>query len=157
MIEQIYTYFTIENVFLWLNLGVLPFWIVLMFFPQSKICKILTASIFPIFIFSIFYTYLIFIIFNENYNFLENFNLYLGLDYLLNLLTKPYFTILLWTHFLAINLFCGGWVVKDSEKYGIPKFFIVISLILVYLIGPVGLFIYWIIKIFFAKKISLYD
>ena len=54
-------------------------------------------------------------------------------------------------------LFCGGWMVKDSIKYYIPKFFIIISLILVYLVGPIGLFVYWIIKIFFAKKISLYD
>jgi hypothetical protein len=157
MIEQIYTYFTIENVFLWLNIGVLPFWIVLMFFPHSKICKFLITSIFPTLIFSIIYSYLIYILFNNSYNFLENFNLYLGFDYLLNLLSDPSFTILLWTHFLAINLFCGGWMVKDSIKYYIPKFFIIISLILVYLVGPIGLFIYWIIKIFFAKKISLYD
>ena len=157
MIEQIYTYFTIENIFLWLNLGVLPFWIVLIFFPQSKICKILTASIFPIFIFTLVYSYLIYILFNDNYNFLENFNLYLGFSYLLDLLSNHSFTIILWTHFLAINLFCGGWVVKDSEKYNVPKFFTIISLILIYLIGPIGLFMYWIIKIFFAKKISLYD
>jgi len=157
MVEQIYTYFTIENVFLWLNLGVLPFWIVLMFFPKSKICQILTASIFPIFIFSIVYSYLIYILLNSDYNFLENFNLYLGINHLLNLLSDPSFTILFWTHFLAINLFCGGWVIKDSEKYGIPKFLIIFSLMLVYLIGPIGLFLYWVIKIFFAKKISLYD
>ena len=94
MIEQIYTYFTIENVFLWLNLGVLPFWIVLMFFPKSKICQILTASIFPIFIFSIIYSYLIYILLNNDYNFLENFNLYLGINDLLNLLSDPSFTIL---------------------------------------------------------------
>jgi hypothetical protein len=157
MIEQIYIYFTIENVFLWLNLGVLPFWIVLMFFPQSKICKILIASIFPIFIFSIIYLYLIYILFSNDYNFLENFNLYLGIDHLLNLLSNSSFTILFWTHFLSINLFCGGWVVKDSVKYDIPKFLIIFSLILIYLIGPIGLFLYWVIKIFFAKKISLYD
>jgi len=157
MIEQIYTYFTIDNVFLWLNLGVLPFWIVLMFFPQSKICNILTTSIFPIFIFSIIYSFLIYALINNNYNFLENFNLYLGINHLLELLGDPSFTILLWTHFLAINLFCGGWVIKDSKKYDIPKFFTIVSLILIYLIGPIGLFLYWVIKIFFAKKISLYD
>ena len=157
MIEQIYTYFTIEYVFLWLNLGVLPFWIVLMFFPQSKICKILIASIFPIFIFSIIYLYLIYILFSNDYNFLDNFNLYLGIDHLLNLQSNSSFTILFWTHFLSINLFCGGWVVKDSVKYDIPKFLIIFSLILIYLIGPIGLFLYWVIKIFFAKKISLYD
>ena len=157
MIEQIYTYFTIENIFLWLNLGVLPFWVVLIFFPQSKICKILTISIFPIFIFTLVYSYLIYTIFHNDYNFLENFNLYLGISHLLDLLRDTSFTILFWTHFLAINLFCGAWAVQDSEKFYISKFLMFFPLILIYLIGPVGLFLYWLIKIFFAKKISLYD
>jgi len=29
MIEQIYTYFTIETLYMWINLGVLPFWFIL--------------------------------------------------------------------------------------------------------------------------------
>ena len=157
MITQIFNYFTIDNIFLWLNLGVLPFWIVLIFFSKSKICKILTTSIFPVFIFSLIYLYLVYSFFKNNYNFLENFNLYLGLNHLQNLFSNPSFTILFWIHFLTINLFCGGWVIKDSEKFDVPKFLIFFPLILIYLIGPVGLFLYWLIKIFFAKKISLYD
>ena len=50
MIEQIYTFFTIEMIFFWLNLGVLPFWFVLIVFPQSQICKVFVTSIFPIFL-----------------------------------------------------------------------------------------------------------
>jgi len=32
MIEQIYNYFTIEMLYYWVNLGVLPFWLILIFF-----------------------------------------------------------------------------------------------------------------------------
>jgi hypothetical protein len=70
MIEQIYTYFTIEMIFLWLNLGVLPFWLVLLIFPQSKISKVFIASIFPILILSLAYGYLLYLFFNEGYNFI---------------------------------------------------------------------------------------
>ena len=49
MIEQIATFFTIEMIYLWLNFGILPFWFILMFFPQSKVCGILVTSIFPFF------------------------------------------------------------------------------------------------------------
>ena len=73
MIDQIYTYFTIEMIFLWLNLGVLPFWIVLIIFPQSQICKVFITSIFPIFIISLAYCYLLYLLFNEGYDFLKNF------------------------------------------------------------------------------------
>ena len=157
MIDQIYTYFTIEMIFLWLNLGVLPFWLVLIIFPQSQICKVFITSIFPISIISLVYSYLLYSLFNDGYDFLGNFELYLGLSSILNLFSDRSFLILFWCHFLAINLFCGGWIVKDSQKFGINKILITLPLILTYFIGPIGITIYWFIRIFYSKRISLYD
>jgi hypothetical protein len=157
MIEQINTYFTIEMIYFWLNLGILPFWLVLIVFPQSQICRVFTASIFPIFILSFIYGYLLYINFNNVYDFSTNFELYLGLANLSNLFSDNSFLILFWTHFLSINLFCGGWMVKDSQKFGINKLLMFFPLLTTYLIGPIGLTIYWVIRIFYAKRISLYD
>tara|TARA_B110000971_G_scaffold169020_1_gene173497 strand:+ start:228 stop:701 length:474 start_codon:yes stop_codon:yes gene_type:complete len=157
MIEQIYTFFTMEMIFLWLNLGVLPFWFVLIIFPQSQICRVFTTSIFPIFILSLAYGYLLYVIFNNGYDFLNNFELYLGLDNISNLFSDQSFLILFWVHFLSINLFCGGWMVKDSQKFGINKFLMSLPLLATYLIGPIGLTLYWMIRIFYAKRINLYD
>ena len=157
MIEQIHTYFTIEMIYLWLNLGVLPFWFVLIFFPYSKLCKIFTTSIFPILILSLTYCYVIYTIFQGGYDFLNNFKLYLSLAELLYLFSDSSFLILIWIHLLAINLFCGGWIVNDAKKYMISKGLVFVPLIVTYLIGPIGIFIYWIVKIFFSKKVSLYD
>ena len=157
MIEQIYTYFTIEMIYFWLNLSVLPFWLILIFFPETKICKIFTTSIFPIFILSLIYCYLIYLIIQYDYDFLINFRLYLGLNELSDLFSNNSFLILFWIHFLAINLFCGGWIVNDYQKFSISKILMFFPLVITYLIGPLGIFIYWIIRIFYAKKISLYD
>jgi len=157
MMAQIYTYFSLEMIYLWLNIGVLPFWFILIFFPQSKVCKILTTSIFPIIVFSSIYLYIFFIIYKSGYNFLDNFNLYLGIDSLLLLLENTSFLILFWIHFLSINLFCAGWIVNDYLKYEISKVIIFFPLIITYFVGPVGLLLYWFIRIFYAKKISLYD
>ena len=157
MIQQIYTYFNIEMIFMWLNLGVLPFWLVLIIFPQSQICRVFITSIFPIFILSLAYGYLIYLFFHEGYNFIRNFELYLGLDAVSNLFTDRDFIILFWLHFLAINLFCGSWIVKDSQKFGINKILMSIPLLITYLVGPIGLTLYWFIRIFYAKRISLYD
>ena len=57
MIEQIYTYFSIETLYMWINIGVLPFWFILIFFPQSHLSRIFVASIFPIFVLSGAYSY----------------------------------------------------------------------------------------------------
>ena len=157
MIEQIYTFFTMEMIYLWLNLGVLPFWFILVVFPKSQICRVFIASIFPIFILSLAYTYLLYLAYMDDYNFLQNFKLYLGLNEISALFEDRSFLILFWVHFLAMNLFCGGWIVKDSTMFNMNKFVVSLPLITTYLIGPIGITLYWVIRLFYAKRISLYD
>ena len=157
MIEQIYNYFTIEMLYFWVNLGVLPFWFLIIFFPQSQLCKYLATSIFPIFLLSIAYSFVLYKSYLNTYDFLGNFNLYLGIENVTNLFENNLFLLLFWVHFVSINLFVGGWVVKDSQKFLINKFLIALPLIIIYLIGPIGLFVYWIIRIFYAKRLSLYE
>jgi len=157
MIEQIYTFFTIEMTYLWLNLSVLPFWFVLIFFPNSQISRVFITSIFPILIMSLAYIYLLYVAYLDDYDFLQNFKLYLGLNEIFHLFTSQSFLILFWVHFLSINLFCGGWIVKDSQLFNMNKILVSLPLIITYLIGPIGITIYWIIRLFYAKRISLYD
>jgi len=157
MIEQIYNYFTIEMLYFWVNLGVLPFWFLIIFFPQSQLCKYLATSIFPIFLLSIAYGFALYKSYLNTYDFLGNFNLYLGIENVTYLFENNLFLLLFWVHFVSINLFVGGWVVKDSQKFLINKFLLALPLIVIYLIGPIGLFVYWIIRIFYAKRLSLYE
>ena len=157
MIEQIYTYFTIETLYMWINLGVLPFWFILIVFPQSHLSRIFVTSIFPIFILSGVYIFILYRSYLIGYDFDGNFSLYLGLDELSRLFEDHLYIMIFWTHFIAINLFIGGWIVKDSQKFSINKVLLALPLILTYLIGPLGLFLYWIIRIFYAKRISLYE
>ena len=142
MIEQISTFFTIDMIFLWLNIGVIPFWFILMFFPNSKVCGVFVSSIFPVFLLSLIYLYLVYYFFISEYNFLSNFNLYLGIESLNELFNERGFLVIFWTHFLAINLFCGSWIVSDSRKFTISKILIFIPLIITYFTGPLGIFVY---------------
>ena len=157
MIEQIYTYFTIETLYMWINLGVLPFWFILIVFPQSHLSRIFVTSIFPIFILSGVYIFILYKSYIIGYDFDGNFTLYLGLNELSRLFEDHLYIMIFWTHFIAINLFIGGWIVRDSQKFLINKVLIALPLIFTYLIGPLGLFLYWIIRIFYAKRISLYE
>ena len=157
MIEQIYSYFTIEMLYIWVNIGVLPFWFLIIFFPQSNLCKYLATSIFPVFLLSAAYGFILYKSYMNGYDFLGNFDLYLGLSHVSDLFSDNSYLLLFWIHFVSINLFVGGWILKDSQKLFINKFLIALPLIITYLIGPIGLFVYWLIRIFYAKKISLYD
>ena len=157
MIEQIYNYFTIEILYFWVNLGVLPFWLILIFFSQSHICRYLVTSIFPIFVLSGAYVFMLYKSYLSSYDFDGNFDLYLGIDNISDLFSNNTFLMMFWIHFISINLFTGGWIVRDSQKLAINKIVIIVPLLITYLIGPLGIFIYWLIRIFHAKSISLYD
>ncbi len=157
MIEQIYNYFTIEMLYYWVNLGVLPFWLVLIFFPQSNISRYFVTSIFPIFVLTGVYVFVLYKSYLNTYNFNNSFNLYFGIDNLSNLFSDKTFLIMFWIHFISINLFTGGWIVRDSQKFSVNKVLLVIPLIITYLVGPLGLLIYWFIRIFHAKSLNLYD
>ena len=157
MIEQISAFFNTEMIYLWLNFGVIPFWITLVFFPQSKFCNYIVTSIIPFFLLSLIYSYLLYLFYISGYNFNQNFSLYLSLSNLRELFTENSFLVLFWIHFLAMNLFCGCWIVKDSQQFNISKYLNFLPLIITYFIGPVGLFIYWLIRIVSAKRINLID
>ena len=157
MIEQIYAYFTIEILYFWVNLGVLPFWLILIFFPSSIINKFFVTSILPILLLSGAYIFALYKSYLNTYDFISNFELYLSISNLSNLFSNNLFLILFWIHFVSINLFIGGWMVRDSQKLLINKILVAFPLITTYLIGPLGVFIYWLIRIFYSKSISLYD
>mgnify|MGYP001185939899 CR=1 FL=1 len=157
MIELISSFFFIYTLYMWINLGVLPFWFILIFFPQSHICRFLVTSVFPIFILSGVYIFILYKSYLIGYDFNGNFSLYLGLNELSRLFEDNLYLLIFWTHFIAINLFIGGWIVKDAQKFYINKILLAFPLVITYLIGPIGLFVYWIIRIFYAKRMSLYE
>ena len=157
MIVEIYNYFTIEMLYYWVNLGVLPFWLILIFFPQSNISKYFITSIFPIFLLGGAYIFILYKSYLNSYDFANNFSLYLSLNNLSELFTEKSYLMMFWIHFISINLFTGGWIVNDSQKFQISKMLLIIPLLTTYLIGPLGLILYWLIRIFYAKSINLYD
>ena len=87
----------------------------------------------------------------------DGFELYSGLDGLYSMFANEALLLIFWLHFLAISLFAGSWIVRDSKRYFIPKVITIPSLFLTYFTGPIGLVIYWFFRIFFAKKISFND
>ena len=157
MLEQISSYFTFEMVYLWLNIGVIPFWLMLIFFPNSKLGNIFVSSVFPIFVLSVAYIFVLYKSYLGSYDFDGIFSLYLGINNLSDLFSNDEFLIFFWFHFLGINLFCGSWMYKDGSRLLISKYIMFFPLVITYFIGPLGIFIFWIIRMFYAKKISLYE
>ncbi len=156
MINDLLEILSYENIYLIANLGVIPFWLLLIIFPNHSVTSFFVQSIIAPIILATAYCFVAYNIFLEG-NIFDSFELYRGLDGLYSMFSNEAFLLIFWLHFLSISLFVGAWIVRDSTKYMIPKFFIIISLILTYFSGPVGLLIYWIVRIFFAKRINFDD
>ena len=156
MINNLLTLLTYENIYLIANWGVIPFWLLLIFLPNSQITNFFTQSIIPFLLLGVGYAYLSYKIYVEE-NILDGFELYNGLDGLYSMFSNEVLLLVFWLHFLALSLFMGAWIVRDSKKYLIPKIIVIPSLIITYFTGPIGLVIYWFFRIFFAKKISFND
>ena len=156
MINNLLDILTYENIYLIANWGVIPFWLLLIMLPNHGVTNFFAQSIIAPLLLAFAYSLVVFDIFLEG-NIFDSFELYRGLDDLYSMFSSEYFLLIFWLHFLAISLFLGSWITRDSQRYMIPRFFLTISLILTYFTGPVGLLIYWFIRIFFAKKINFND
>ena len=156
MINKLLTLLTYANIYLIANWGVIPFCLLLIFLPNNQETNFFTQSIIPFLLLGVGYAYLSYKIYLEN-NIFDGFELYNGLDGLYSMFANEVLLLIFWLHFLALSLFLGAWIVRDSRKYLVPKIIVIPSLILTYFSGPIGLVIYWFFRIFFAKKISFND
>ena len=156
MINDLLDILSYENIYLIANWSVIPFWLLLIILPNHTVTNFFAQSIVAPLLLASAYGFIAYDIFLEG-NILNSFELYRGLDDLYSMFSSEAFLLIFWIHFLAISLFLGAWISRDSHRYAIPKFFVITSLILTYFTGPVGLLIYWFIRIFFAKKINFND
>ena len=156
MINDLLDILNYENIYLIANWGVIPFWLLLIMLPNHGVTNFFAQSIIAPLLLAFAYGLVVFDIFLER-NIFDSFELYRGLEDLYSMFSSEAFLLIFWLHFLAISLFLGSWISRDSQRYMIPRFFLTISLILTYFTGPIGLVIYWFFRIFFAKKISFND
>jgi len=157
MLIQFIDYLTFENIYVWANLGLIPFWLMLAIIPNSKITRFFINSVILPLVFSAAYVFVIYQAFLLEDPMLEIFKLYLSLDNLYTIFATESFLLFFWLHFLALNIFLGSWVSSDGVKYNITRGIVFFPLLMIYFTGPLGLVIYWIIRIPYAKKLGFHD
>ena len=124
MINEFEIYLTTENIYFWSNIGILPFWLLLIFLPNSKFTRILTNSIVIPLILVSAYSYIIYKAFLSDEQIFDVFNLYLSLESLYTIFATESFLLIFWLHFLALSIFLGSWISIDASKYLMPKYFV---------------------------------
>jgi hypothetical protein len=77
------------------------------------------------------------------------------LDGVMLLFTDRWLVTAGWIHYLAFDLFIGGWELADSRERGVPHLAIIPVLIVTFLFGPIGLLSYLGLRMFWRKPASL--
>ena len=157
MLIQFHQYITLENIYLWSNFGILPFWLILLVIPNSKVTQFFLNSIIIPLIITCAYSYIVYQSFLLENSLIDLFKIYLSIENLYTAFATESFLLIFWLHFLALNIFLGSWISLDGVKYNIPRGVVALPLILVYLTGPLGLVLYWLIRVFYAKKIGFHN
>jgi len=157
MLIQFQDYLTFENIYLWTNFGILPFWLMLIFIPNSKITRIFVNSIILPLVLAATYVYVVYQAILLDESMFDIFKLYLSLDNLYTVFSTENFLLIFWIHFLALNLFLGSWVSRDGAKYNMSRSLVSVPLIIIYFTGPLGLVVYWFFRVFYAKRLGFHD
>ncbi len=57
-----------------------------------------------------------------------------------------------WVHYLAFDLMVGIWIKRNSLKYGMPHWLIIPCLLFTFMLGPVGLLLYLLLRLIKTKN-----
>ena len=154
---QLIDFLTFENIYLWTNFGLIPFWLMLIIIPNSKFTQFFINSIIIPLVLSSAYIFVINQAVLLGDPLLDIFKLFLSLDNLYTIFATESFLLFFWIHFVTINIFLGSWTSRDAVKYNIPRKIVFFPLVLIYFTGPLGIVLYWLIRVFYAKKLGFHD
>ena len=164
MLNTLKDFFTLEMIYHFTNIGVIPLWILLAFLPGWSGTKVLINSILAPLILGLTYFYVFYIYINTSEGIFSNildkgkiFELYMGIDQLKKSFSDKNVLLLFWIHFLTANLILGAWIAIDAAKNKALQFIVLVPLILTYFAGPIGLGFYLILRLLAAQKFKLFD
>ena len=132
---------TAEQLFSILNLMTMAAWLALLLLPRVRWTATLVPVVMPLLL-AIVYTVLVAATLAGSEG---GFSSLAGVR---TLFDNPWVLLAGWTHYLAFDLFIGGWEVRDAQRRGIPHLLVVPALVLTFLLGPAGLLLYLAIRRF---------
>jgi hypothetical protein len=123
----------------------MPAWLLLVFLPKNMLThKVVHSFLYPTIYGAIYIAFLLnSIIFGEAADGAG----FSDLNAMMAIFEHPNGALTGWSHYLVFDLFVGAWISRDSQERGINHFLIVPCLLFTFLFGPVGLFLYALIRL----------
>lgn len=138
-----------DTLFTLCSRAVLPAWILLAVAPRWKFTRLLIFSAWIPMLLAL--AYISAFVFAWPLPADGNFN---NLPGVMRFFQEPYLVVAGWIHYLAFDLFVGCWEVRDAQRQRIPHLVVVPCLFLTLMLGPVGLLLYFVIRLIWRRRLS---
>ena len=134
-----------DDLYLALNYGVMPFWALIIFVPFLKITDTLVHSVLAPIILGVTYTWLLANVMGGVVHMPEGAG-FASLDALMKTFSMKEAVVAGWAHYIVFDLFVGAWIARDAQRVGLNQFIVAPSLLLTFLVGPIGLLSYLMLR-----------
>ncbi|GAA4448504.1 ABA4-like family protein [Nibrella saemangeumensis] len=136
---------TPDTMFLLANTLVLPQWLLMIAAPRWSVTQWLVRTLLIPALLAVIYLYYLF---SGSANL--DFSSFSTLSGIKSLFTQDEAVLAGWVHYLAFDLVAGSWMLRDGQQRSINHFLLIPCLLFCFMLGPVGLLLYVVIR--FVKK-----
>ena len=126
-----------------INFSVMPAWALLILAPKWSVTKTLVHSMFyPLLLGAVYIAGMILAYTGQG----AEGGSFTSIEGVRTLFSADVGMVIGWAHFLVFDLFVGAWAARDAQRRGFSHFLLVPCLLLTFMLGPIGLFLYLILR-----------
>jgi len=133
---------TPEQLFSILNLIAMASWLPLLFLPRARWTTEVVPMVMPLLLAAVYVVLAAVMLARGEGGFSS-------LAGVRTLFGNPWALLAGWTHYLAFDLFVGGWELRDAQQRAIPHLLVAPVLLLTFFLGPAGFLCYLALRRFF--------
>lgn len=134
---------TYDTIFALINTAVLPAWALLLLAPRWRWTQAIAHSVTVPLLAGVYVVLIAFALATDSGAQGADFT---TLEGVAAISSHPLGVVAGWAHYLAFDLFVGGWVGRDARRARLPHWQVVPCLVLCFVAGPAGLFAYLVLR-----------
>ena len=130
---------TLEGVFSACNLLAMAGWILLVLVPRRRLAMTIAGTAIPLTLAAIYLAVFMLNVRGASGGFSS-------LAGVARLFENRWLLLAGWVHYLAFDLFIGAWETRDAMARGVPRLLLVPCLFMTFMLGPIGLLCYHVLR-----------
>ena len=121
------------------NYSVMPAWALLILAPKWNVTdKLVHSMLYPLLLGAVYIIGMILVYMGRG----AEGGSFTSIEGVRTLFSADVGMIIGWTHFLVFDLFVGAWEARDARRRGFNHWLLIPCLLLTFMLGPIGLFLY---------------